>query len=87
MSDVRVSRALTLSRGQCDFCSVGIPAGSPVACLHDLAVTVHRMLDRDLPIASPSVESFPINDRIGNTVCTAALMPLRAMWGSDGVTK
>ena len=46
---------------------------------HDLAVTVHRMLDHDLPIASPSVESFPINDRIGNTVCTAALLPLRAV--------
>lgn len=44
---------------------------------HDLSIMVHKMLDRDLPISSPSVESFPINDRIGNTVCTLAIVPLR----------
>lgn len=44
---------------------------------HDLSVMVHKMLDLDLPISSPFVESFPINDRIGNTNCTLAITPLR----------
>ncbi len=44
---------------------------------HDLGVMVDKMLDRSLRIASPSIESFPINDRIGNAVCTLAMVPLR----------
>ncbi len=44
---------------------------------HDLGVMVHKMLDRDLPISSPAIESLAINDRIGNAVCTLALVPLR----------
>jgi hypothetical protein len=44
---------------------------------HDVGVMVHKMLDRDLPISSPAIGSFPMNDRIGNSVCTLALVPLR----------
>lgn len=46
---------------------------------HDVGVMVDKMLDRDLPISSPVIESFPINDRIGNAVCTLVMVPLRPM--------
>ncbi len=45
---------------------------------HDLAVWLGRCLDRDLPIRTPSVERFAITDRIGNSVCTVAVVPIRA---------
>ena len=50
MSDVRVSRALTLSGGRCDFCSVSLSLGSRIACLHDLTVMVD---DPPFHIAAP----------------------------------
>lgn len=45
---------------------------------HDLAQTMHRCLDRNLPIGSPISRSIPIADRIGNQVLTLCLVPLRA---------
>lgn len=45
---------------------------------HDLAAWLGRCLDLDLPIRTPSVERFGITDRIGNSVCTVALVPVRA---------
>ncbi len=45
---------------------------------HDLAAWLGRCLDHDLPIRTPSVERFGITDRIGNSVCTAAAVPIRA---------
>lgn len=50
MSDVRVSCVQATPGGRCDFCSVGIPLGSRVVCLHDLTVTVD---DPRLPIDMP----------------------------------
>lgn len=44
---------------------------------HDLGVFIHRCLDRGLTISSPSTADFPIEDRIGNTRCTVALVPVR----------
>ncbi len=43
---------------------------------HDLLALLHRCVDRDLPIAPPVNRPHPIPDRMGNTVCTAALIPL-----------
>lgn len=45
---------------------------------HDLAQTLHRCLDRNLPIGSPISRSIPIADRIGNQFLTLCLVPLRA---------
>lgn len=44
---------------------------------HDLAALMHRCLDRALPVASPAVARLPIDDRIGNQLCTLALIPVR----------
>lgn len=46
---------------------------------HDLNVLAHRCMDRNLPIplGGPITRSFPIPDRIGNTVCTICLIGLR----------
>ena len=44
---------------------------------HDLAVVLHKCLDRELAVASPVVRSFPIPDLIGNTACSVCLIPLR----------
>ncbi len=44
---------------------------------HDLAVLAHRVLDKDIPIASPAMRHFPIPDRIGNTTCTVCVLALR----------
>jgi hypothetical protein len=44
---------------------------------HDLAILAHKLLDRELPITSPVMRSFPITDRIGNTLCTLCLIPVR----------
>ncbi|MBX3386803.1 MAG: hypothetical protein KF768_09545 [Phycisphaeraceae bacterium] len=44
---------------------------------HDIGLLAHRCLDRDLPVWTPEVRSFPIVDRIGNGVCALALFPLR----------
>jgi hypothetical protein len=44
---------------------------------HDLGVFVNRCLDRGLPVQSPSAARFGIADRIGNSLCTVALVPVR----------
>jgi hypothetical protein len=40
---------------------------------HDLALLVHRCLDRRVPLRSPRVEGVAVADRIGNGRCTLAL--------------
>ncbi len=42
---------------------------------HDLPVALHRSLDRGYSFRSPITESFDIPDRIGNRVCTVAVIP------------
>ncbi|MCA9287201.1 MAG: hypothetical protein KDA05_01370 [Phycisphaerales bacterium] len=44
---------------------------------HDLGVAVERALAKDLPLAAPAVECFPMTDRIGNAVCGVAVVGLR----------
>lgn len=46
---------------------------------HDLTQMLHRCLDRGLPFASPVRRSIPIVDRIGNTLLTLCLIPIRPM--------
>lgn len=50
---------------------------------HDLGVLTHRLLDRDLPIASPIRVTMPIPDLLGNSACTIALVPVRGTGASD----
>ncbi|HED54866.1 MAG TPA: hypothetical protein ENJ00_11805 [Phycisphaerales bacterium] len=44
---------------------------------HDLALAVHKWLDRDLPIRSPTIRIVPIDERIGNTVAAVCLTPIK----------
>lgn len=44
---------------------------------HDLAAFVHRCLDRNLPVKDLVRAHTPIVDRIGNRVCTVAIVPVR----------
>lgn len=44
---------------------------------HDLGVLAHRCLDRDLPIALPTIRATAIQDRIGNAVCAVGLLTMR----------
>lgn len=44
---------------------------------HDIAILAHRVLDRNWPISSPTLRSFPISDRMGNSVCTVCLIGMR----------
>jgi hypothetical protein len=46
---------------------------------HDLTILAHRLLDMNIPIplGGPLTRSFPIPDRIGNTLCTVCLLGLR----------
>lgn len=55
----------------------------PTTAEHDLGVLLHRCLDRDLPIWSAERRSLAILDRIGNRVCTLALIPIRPGGGDD----
>ncbi len=41
---------------------------------HDLVQAMHRCLDRGVAASTPLTASFPITDRIGNRVCTLALI-------------
>lgn len=43
---------------------------------HDLALWLERCLDLGLPVGSPDVAAFPINDRLGNGCCAVALYPI-----------
>ncbi|MGE3109036.1 MAG: hypothetical protein AB7G11_12265 [Phycisphaerales bacterium] len=44
---------------------------------HDLLIVAHRCLDRDLPISTPAMAVVPIQERIGNSVCVAAVFPVK----------
>jgi hypothetical protein len=48
-----------------------------VTAKHDLGVFMHRCLDKDLPVQSPSTAGFRIVDIIGNAWCTVTLVPVR----------
>ena len=47
------------------------------AGVHDLSIAMRELLDRDLPVGMPEMETFPIVDRCGNAFCTLGLIPLR----------
>lgn len=44
---------------------------------HDLAALVRRCTERGVPAGCPALSRFPIADRIGNTLATAVLIPVR----------
>lgn len=44
---------------------------------HDIAAFIHRCLDRELPVGSPSSVGFDVPDIIGNRRCTVTLIPVR----------
>jgi hypothetical protein len=48
---------------------------------HDLRVLFDRCVERNLPIRTPTIARFTINDRIGNGLCTLWLAPVRS--GTD----
>jgi len=50
-------------------------ADQPTAS-HDLTAFMHRCLDRDLPVQSPSQARFEVPDLIGNRLCTVAAVPI-----------
>lgn len=45
---------------------------------HDLAVALHRAVDRGLAFRSPVTERFGVRDHAGNAVCTVALTEIVA---------
>jgi hypothetical protein len=45
---------------------------------HDLSTVAHRLLDQDLPLATPEFGGVRIDDRVGNAWCAMGLFPLRA---------
>ncbi|MEZ6163071.1 MAG: hypothetical protein R3B67_01395 [Phycisphaerales bacterium] len=47
------------------------------AGVHDLSIAMRELIDRDLPVGMPEMETFPIVDRCGNAFCTLGLIPLR----------
>lgn len=44
---------------------------------HDLSVWQDKCLERGLPIAAPNRRSFSIADRMGHSLCSLALYPVR----------
>jgi hypothetical protein len=44
---------------------------------HDLIRAVHTLLDRGVPVGTPELAWVDIEDRAGNAVCAAALLPAR----------
>lgn len=46
---------------------------------HDLSAWEMRCLHRGIPVAPPIVRDFDLADRFGNTVCTAAIFPVRRL--------
>lgn len=44
---------------------------------HDLNAAAHRLLDADLPLATPVIGGVPIEDRVGNGWCGIGLYPVR----------
>ena len=51
-------------------------AGDEEVAAHDLTAWLTRCLDQDLPIGSPCLRSFSINDRLGNGVCVVGVYPV-----------
>jgi len=45
--------------------------------VHDITQTARTMIDHDLPISMPVVESFPITNHASNAWCTLGLIPVR----------
>lgn len=43
---------------------------------HDVGVFIHRCLDRQLPVRTPSTARFLIADRIGNAHCSVVAVPI-----------
>lgn len=43
---------------------------------HDITAFMHKCLDRELPVQSPSRASFGVPDLIGNGLCTAVVIPV-----------
>ncbi len=54
---------------------VHFTAGAGVAEA-DQATLLHRILDKGLAVRTPAVDRFPIQDRIGNTLCSILLIEL-----------
>lgn len=52
---------------------VHFTAGARVAEA-DQATLLHRILDKGLAVRTPAVDRFPIQDRIGNTLCSVLLI-------------
>jgi hypothetical protein len=52
---------------------VHFTAGARVAEA-DQATLLHRILDKGLVVRTPAVDRFPIQDRIGNTLCSVLLI-------------
>lgn len=46
---------------------------------HDLAVWHERCLGKGFPVGPPAVRGLPINNRIGNSWCTAAVFGVRGV--------
>lgn len=44
---------------------------------HDLSVALGEMIDQDLPVSMPEIESVNICNHAGNAWCTLGLIPLR----------
>lgn len=59
------------------FCGVILFTADRAIAEHDLAMMVHKLLDKDAPIRESLWRSIDIVDRIGNACCTVALMRVR----------
>lgn len=46
---------------------------------HDLLEMTARLLDRDLPVSTPSTALAPITERMGNACVAVAVLPLRGL--------
>jgi len=46
---------------------------------HDLMTMTIRLLEKDLPVGSPSIASGPIEDRAGNACVSVGVLPLRGI--------
>jgi hypothetical protein len=59
------------------YCGVILFTADRAIAEHDLAMMVHKLLDKDAPIRDSLWRSIDIVDRIGNSCCTVALMRVR----------
>lgn len=49
---------------------------------HDVAVLIHKCLDKSLPVTAPIIRPVEILDRLGNTVATVAVIGVRRLPGA-----